>query len=60
MQLTIKIDLDNTAFGTKGTEVMAEIKTILSKIVTEYYTLPYNVTLRDSNGNAVGYAEITE
>ena len=58
MKLTVEIDLDNAAFDE---DVFEEMARILSEVVDEMAwkrACDPKITLRDANGNKVGFARI--
>jgi hypothetical protein len=64
MKLKIEIDMDNAAFGE---DLQGEVASILSRIPVRLGSLNeggedriFVQTLRDTNGNTVGFARIKE
>lgn len=61
MELVIKINMDGAAFEENAAE---ELTTILTNVAAHYWRLRWEydngMLLRDSNGNTVGQAVITE
>jgi len=59
MKLTIEIDMDNAAFEDNGQDV--EVRAILSQLTRQFGRLDDGqITLRDTNGNKVGFAVIQD
>ena len=63
--LRIEIETDNAAFGNDGDDAGPEVFRILEPVIREWkgsgtYGPDWNRKLRDSNGNTVGFARVTE
>jgi len=57
MTLRIEIDMDNAAFEDNGYQY--EVASILERVPRVFDDGP-RINLRDSNGNTVGFAEVSE
>lgn len=60
MKLTVTIQMDNAAFGESNR--YTEVRLILARVTSGHLILdtPDHLILRDSNGNTVGRAEVSE
>lgn len=61
MKFTLEINMDNAAFDEDfGTPEVARILTETAVYLTKFELISWPFTVRDSNGNTVGTATITE
>lgn len=65
MDITIKINMDNAAFGDNGLEKAHEAAHIISELAHDLHGADFDsdydreLTLRDYNGNTVGKMKVT-